>query len=83
MRRHAERFVGSIRRECLNKLVILGERHLRRAVSEFVEHYHTERHHQGLSGELIEGEEAGSGDGAIVCSERLGGMLKFYSREAA
>jgi putative transposase len=45
---YAERFIGSIRRECLSKLVLLGERHLRETVRSFVEHYHTERPHQGL-----------------------------------
>ncbi len=49
----AERFVLSIKSECLNKLVPLGERHLRLAVSEFVEHYHLERNHQGLDNRLI------------------------------
>jgi putative transposase len=49
----AERFVLSIKSECLDKLVPLGERHLRRAVSEFVEHYHFERNHQGLDNRLI------------------------------
>jgi transposase InsO family protein len=50
---YAERFVLSIKSECLNKLVLLGERHLRRAVSEFVDHYHLERNHQGLDHRLL------------------------------
>ena len=50
---YAERFVGSIRRECLDKVVLLGERHLRRVVTEYAAHYHTERNHQGLGNELI------------------------------
>jgi transposase InsO family protein len=49
----AERFVLSIKSECLNKIVPLGERHLRHAVMEFVEHYHGERNHQGLENRLI------------------------------
>ena len=45
---HAERFVRSIREECLDQLILFGERHLIRAVDEFVAHYHRERNHQGL-----------------------------------
>ena len=49
----AERFVLSIKSECLNHIVPLGERHLRRAVRDFVEHYHLERNHQGLDNALL------------------------------
>ncbi len=81
---HAERFVRSIKEECLRKMVPLGERHLRRAIREFVEHYHCERAHQGLDGHLVEANEtAGRAQGAVVCRERLGGTLKYYYREAA
>ena len=81
---YAERFVLSIKSECLRRIVPLGEAHLRRAISEFVAHYHGERHHQGLGGELISpGETAGRTEGSIACRERLGGMLKYYHREAA
>lgn len=52
---HAERLVRSIKEECLNRIVPLGEWHLRRALTEFVRHYHHERNHQGLANELIEG----------------------------
>jgi len=51
---YAERFVRSIKEECLDRLIPFGERHLRRAVAEFVAHYHWERTHQGLGNELIE-----------------------------
>jgi putative transposase len=51
---YAERFVRSIKEECLDRLILLGERHLRRALAEFVAHYHAERNHQGLGNELIE-----------------------------
>ena len=50
---YAERFVLSIKSECLNRIVPLGESHLRRSVSAYVRHYHGERHHQGLGGKLI------------------------------
>ncbi len=81
---YAERFVLSIRRECLNRIVPLGVGHLRRAVNQYLEHYHTERHHQGLGSELIDpGPTANRAEGTVVCRERLGGMLRYYYREAA
>ncbi len=81
---YAERFVLSIKSECLSRIVPLGEGHLRRAIGEFAEHYHLERHHHGLDGELVVADEtAGPGDGEVQCQERLGGMLNFYYREAA
>ena len=80
----AERFVLSTRRECLNKIVPLGERHLRKIVFEFVDHYHGERNHQGLGNRLIEPMPARARSvGPIKCRGRLGGVLNFYYREAA
>ena len=52
---YAERFVRSIKEECLDRMIPIGERHFRRAVTEFVEHYHRERNHQGLDNRLIAG----------------------------
>jgi transposase InsO family protein len=80
----AERFVLSTRRECLNKIVPLGERHLRKIVFEFVDHCHRERNHQGLRNRLIEPMPARARSvGPIKCRERLGGVLNFYYRHAA
>jgi putative transposase len=79
----AERFVLSIRSECLDRIVPLGERHLRRAISEYVEHYHRERNHQGLDNSLIVANDAVIGTGKVVRRDRLGGLLGFYHREAA
>jgi transposase InsO family protein len=78
---HAERFVRSIKEECLNRIIPLGERHLRRAVHEFVEHYHRERNHQGLGNSLIAGAPARA-NGAIRRRPRLGGLLNYYERAA-
>ncbi len=50
---YAERFVRSIESECFDRLIIIGERHLRRAIAQYVEHYHAERNHQGLENALI------------------------------
>ena len=84
MNAYAERFVRSIKETCLNKIIFFGEQSLRKAISEFVDHYHRERNHQGLENQLIEAE-AGVGEvaGRIECRERLGGMLKYYYRNAA
>ncbi len=80
---YAERFVLSIKSECLDKIVPLGERHLRLAVKEYVEHYHRERHHQGLGSTIITPDEPPSDDGPVRHRQRLGGMLNHYYREAA
>ena len=79
----AERFVGSVKSECLDRIVPLGEKHLRAAVRAFVDHYHEERPHQGLGNELIAPKTTSLGPGPVRCRERLGGVLKFYYREAA
>jgi len=81
---HAERFVRSIKEECLNRLILFGEPMLRRAVSNFVKHYHTERNHPGLANRIIDPDDSvGRIDSEIVCRERLGGLLKDYHRHAA
>jgi len=79
---YAERFVRSIKEECLSQMIPLGERHLRRAVTEYTEHYLVERNHQGLGNELIDGLRE-AGQGRVACRERLGGILKYYYRRAA
>ena len=77
------RFVLSIRRECLDRIVPLSERHLRRSVAEYIVHYHRERNHQGLDNELITPLPAIANDAVPIKSrERLGGVLKYYYRAA-
>jgi transposase InsO family protein len=81
---HLERFWRSLRSECLDRLILFGESMLRRAVSDYSLHYHQERNHQGLKNRLIApGEEVGRPVGSIRCRERLGGILRYYSRQAA
>ena len=80
---YAERFVLSAKSECLERIVPLGEKHLRAAVREFVDHYHEERPHQGLGNALLAPRAKVLGTGPLKCRERLGGVLKFYYREAA
>ena len=80
----AERFVRSIKDECLDRMILFGERSLRRVLNEYIAHYHAERNHQGLGNRLLDPtHEAGSMDDPIKNRERLGGMLKFYYRKAA
>jgi transposase InsO family protein len=81
---YAERFVLSAKSECLDRIVPLSERHLRRAMSAFVSHYHCERHHQGLGGNLIiANDNIERAEADVQCRARLGGMLNFYYRGAA
>lgn len=77
---YVERFIRSIKHECLNKMLIFGERHLRYVISEYISHYHTGRPHTGLNHDHI--EPPPQGEGEIVCHERLGGLLKSYRRAA-
>ena len=79
---YAERFVRSIKEECLDRIIPLGERHFRHALTEFVEHYHRERNHQGLDNRLIAGRPAPEITSRVRRRPRLGGMLNFYERAA-
>ena len=80
---YAERFVRSMKAECLNRMIFVGQASLRRAIREYVEHYHTERNHQGLENRLIVSAAMPANDGAVVRHARLGGILNFYYRRAA
>jgi putative transposase len=81
---HLERFQRSLKEECLERLIFFGETMLRNAVVQFLEHYHAERNHQGLANRiLVPGEEVGRPAGKICCHERLGGLLRYYHRQAA
>ncbi len=79
----AERFVLSIKSECLSRLVLLGEAHLRLAVREYVAHYNEERPHQGLDGRFVAPPANENRAGEIECNKRLGGLLRYYRRRAA
>ena len=79
---HAERFVRSIREECLDRLILFGERRLLHALGEFVAHYHGERNHQGLGNQLITPEPHAAHGTHVRCRERLGGLLRYYHRAA-
>src|SRR5712692_10246620 len=81
MNAYAERFVRSIKDECLNRMIFIGQASLRRAVAEYTDHYHRERNHQGLENRLIHAPAVVSAnEGPIHRNMRLGGTLNFYYR---
>ena len=73
----AERFVRSIKTECLSRLICLGEAHLRTAASTYVDYYNQARNHQGIDNKLLTPQFLAA-EGEIRCEQRLGGMLKYY-----
>ena len=79
----AERWVGSVRRECLDHLLIVGEGHLRRVLSAYVAYYNQARPHQGLGQRTPLASTEPAGQGPIKRWELLGGLLREYYREAA
>ncbi len=80
----AERFVKSIKDECLNRMILFGSASLDRALREFEAHYNSERNHQRRGNTLIDPEPpVGSNTGSVRRRERLGGLLSFYHRRAA
>jgi len=84
---YSERWVLSVKSECLSKLILFGEQSLYNALKQFITHYHEERNHQGLDNVIpfpernLDGEETDSGP--VLRRDRLGGLLKYYHREAA
>lgn len=81
---YMERFMRSLKSESLSRLIFFSEKSLRRAITAFLAHYHVERNHLGLGNQLIDpGDEVGQVVGKIECREQLGGLLRYYYREAA
>ena len=81
---YAERFVRSIKEECLGKMIFVGQASLRRAITEYMTHFHAERNHQGLDNRLIRAQpELTANDDVVHRRARLGGMLNYYFRSAA
>ena len=74
----------AVKEECLSKVILFGERSLRRALSEYVDHFHAERNHQGKGNALLFPRATSQQrEGPVRCRERLGGLLRYYHREAA
>ena len=81
---HVERFMRSIKDECLSRMIFFGEASLRNAIRQYLEHYRAERNHQGLDNRLIDPPDTlALTSGAVECRERLGGLLRYYHRKAA
>ena len=81
---YAERWVRSVKEECLSKVILFGERSLRRALINFVDHFHAERNHQGKGNILLFPRATDrQREGPVRCHERLGGLLRYYHQEAA
>jgi transposase InsO family protein len=81
----AERWVRSVKEECLSKLILFGEASLQRALGEFIAHFHGERNHQGKGNLLLfppAAAAATTSRGSVRCCERLGGLLRYYARAA-
>jgi transposase InsO family protein len=81
----SERWVRSIKQECLSKLILFGETSLRRTLTEYIDHYHFERNHQGKNNLRLFPSPKGTSSSTnttIQCRERLGGLLKYYSHAA-
>lgn len=80
---HIDRFHRSFKREVADRMIFLGEEHLRSTIDEYLAYYHRERNHQGLAGRIIEpSAEVGSLEGQVRHRERLGGLLNYYYRDA-
>ena len=82
---YAERWILSLRRECLSRVIPLGEQQLRNTIASYVDHYHMERNHQGLGNQPIDPVAANTnaGKGRIRRCQRVGGLLNYYYRAAA
>ena len=81
---YLERFMRSMKSECLSKMIFFGQGSLEKSLKEYVTHYHEERNHQGLENKIIDaGDEFGQELGKVQCRERLGGLLRYYYRDAA
>jgi transposase InsO family protein len=78
-----ERFIRSFKEDCLDRVIPLGEAHLRELIGEYMAHYHVERPHQGLGGAFVQPSNGHAASGPSVRRERVGGQLNYYYREAA
>ena len=80
----AERWVRSVKEECLSKLILFGEASLRRALNQYLAHFHAERPHQGKGNVLLFPEPTDRARPAnrVQCKQRLGGLLRYYARAA-
>ena len=83
---YAERWIRSVKEETLSKLILFGEGSLRCALRKYLVHFHPERNHEGKGNVLLfpsNRESVPRSGEPVRCRERLGGLLKYYHREAA
>ena len=79
-----ERWVLSVKSECLSKLIFFGEASLRYAIRSYISHYHNERPHQGKENKILfPSQKKSSNEGSVCCKKRLGGLLNYYYKKAA
>ncbi|HUK37256.1 MAG TPA: integrase core domain-containing protein, partial [Vicinamibacterales bacterium] len=79
---YVERVIGSLRRECLNHVIVLNETHLRRILRAYLAYYHRSRTHLSLAKDAPDGRACSSGDRIVVTPE-VGGLHHRYERQAA
>ena len=82
---YAERFILSVKSECLDRMILFGEKSLRHVLKEYAAHYHFERNHQGVGNTFLFSQRVSerTNEQSIESRERLGGLLKFYHRKSA
>jgi len=83
---HLERWNRSVKEECLSKMILYGENSLRHVLSNYTQRFHSERNHQGKGNVILfptPSDRVGESSGEIRTRERLGGLLRFYYRDAA
>jgi putative transposase len=81
---YVERLIGSIRRECLDHMIVVNEQHLKRILTDYFRYYHRWRTHQSLGMDCPEGREVHAVDrGFVVETDEVGGLHHRYERVAA
>jgi len=80
---HAERWVRTVREECLDRVIVLNDSHLRWVLREFIRYYNSRRPHRSLNLRPPEGPVSSSEEGAVLCRRVLGGLINDYHRQAA
>jgi transposase InsO family protein len=80
---YAERWVRSVREECLDHLLIINEHHLKQVLTDYSQYYNQARPHQGIEQQVPESPNYQPGQGSVQRRDRLGGLLHDYYREAA
>jgi putative transposase len=81
---HTERWVRSVKAECLSRIIPFGKRPLRRAINDYLAHYHTEQNHQDKNNVLLSRQITETrGVKPVRSRDRLGGLLRYYRRAAA